>query len=119
MLRSRNSAVSASTLTSRVTHATSRVMTSAMATRSAADRKSTRLNSSHANTSYAVFCVKKKLRVHSGGAKRQQLNPPEPVGLGLADHCGDRVYLVLVEAERGGCKVVFEMRACCGGGHEE
>src|SRR6266436_7463217 len=51
------------------------------------------------------------LRVHSGGAKRQQLNPPEPVGLGLADHCGDRVYLVLVEAERGGCKVVFEMRA--------
>src|SRR5438445_9355527 len=26
----------------------------------AADRKSTRLNSSHANISYAVFCVKKK-----------------------------------------------------------
>src|SRR3712207_7989218 len=26
----------------------------------AADRKSTRLNSSHANTSYAVFCLKKK-----------------------------------------------------------
>src|SRR3712207_8741593 len=25
------------------------------------DRKSTRLNSSHANTSYAVFCLKKKL----------------------------------------------------------
>src|SRR3712207_7469598 len=25
-----------------------------------ADRKSTRLNSSHANTSYAVFCLKKK-----------------------------------------------------------
>src|SRR5438445_13428987 len=30
-----------------------------------ADRKSTRLNSSHANISYAVFCLKKK--------KRQQL----------------------------------------------
>src|SRR3712207_8057662 len=28
------------------------------------DRKSTRLNSSHANISYAVFCLKKKL--HSG-----------------------------------------------------
>src|SRR3712207_8010174 len=28
--------------------------------RSAADRKSTRLNSSHANISYAVFCLKKK-----------------------------------------------------------
>src|SRR3712207_7957993 len=26
------------------------------------DRKSTRLNSSHANTSYAVFCLKKKCR---------------------------------------------------------
>src|SRR3712207_7468378 len=29
-------------------------------TRRAADRKSTRLNSSHANISYAVFCLKKK-----------------------------------------------------------
>src|SRR5437868_8966366 len=27
------------------------------------DRKSTRLNSSHASTSYAVFCLKKKTRV--------------------------------------------------------
>src|SRR3712207_6938627 len=26
------------------------------------DRKSTRLNSSHANISYAVFCLKKKMR---------------------------------------------------------
>src|SRR3712207_7206845 len=32
-----------------------------------ADRKSTRLNSSHANISYAVFCLKKKksTRLHS------------------------------------------------------
>src|SRR3712207_7314771 len=29
------------------------------------DRKSTRLNSSHANISYAVFCLKKKLKHHS------------------------------------------------------
>src|SRR3712207_8295245 len=28
------------------------------------DRKSTRLNSSHANISYAVFCLKKKKYVH-------------------------------------------------------
>src|SRR3712207_7659331 len=28
----------------------------------AADRKSTRLNSSHANISYAVFCLKKKIK---------------------------------------------------------
>src|SRR3712207_9594346 len=27
------------------------------------DRKSTRLNSSHANISYAVFCLKKKKRI--------------------------------------------------------
>src|SRR5947209_15691518 len=31
-----------------------------LATRIAEDRKSTRLNSSHANISYAVFCLKKK-----------------------------------------------------------
>src|SRR3712207_6993231 len=30
-------------------------------TAQAADRKSTRLNSSHANISYAVFCLKKKI----------------------------------------------------------
>src|SRR3712207_6944966 len=29
------------------------------------DRKSTRLNSSHANISYAVFCLKKKKRLNS------------------------------------------------------
>src|SRR3712207_8785210 len=28
------------------------------------DRKSTRLNSSHANISYAVFCLKKKTQIH-------------------------------------------------------
>src|SRR3712207_7024827 len=28
------------------------------------DRKSTRLNSSHANISYAVFCLKKKQKSH-------------------------------------------------------
>src|SRR3712207_8771461 len=31
----------------------------------ARDRKSTRLNSSHANISYAVFCLKKKKKTHS------------------------------------------------------
>src|SRR5947209_14479513 len=33
----------------------------------ALDRKSTRLNSSHANISYAVFCLKKKNLKHSIG----------------------------------------------------
>src|SRR3712207_8869242 len=32
----------------------------------AEDRKSTRLNSSHANISYAVFCLKKKTKPTSG-----------------------------------------------------
>src|SRR3712207_8829694 len=32
--------------------------------RRVADRKSTRLNSSHANISYAVFCLKKKKKNH-------------------------------------------------------
>src|SRR5438445_8331312 len=31
------------------------------------DRKSTRLNSSHANISYAVFCLKKKKNKHNNG----------------------------------------------------
>src|SRR3712207_9177709 len=32
--------------------------------RQVGDRKSTRLNSSHANISYAVFCLKKKKKLH-------------------------------------------------------
>src|SRR3712207_7265806 len=32
------------------------------------DRKSTRLNSSHANISYAVFCLKKKTKKISGSS---------------------------------------------------
>src|SRR3712207_7075321 len=34
-------------------------------TRAGLDRKSTRLNSSHANISYAVFCLKKKIIIPS------------------------------------------------------
>src|SRR3712207_7344719 len=34
------------------------------------DRKSTRLNSSHANISYAVFCLKKKNERHSPSSRR-------------------------------------------------
>src|SRR3712207_8106512 len=35
------------------------------------DRKSTRLNSSHANISYAVFCLKKKNNMVAGAQQRQ------------------------------------------------
>src|SRR5258707_9219804 len=37
-----------------------------MAMPSSTDRKSTRLNSSHANISYAVFCLKKKKKRNGG-----------------------------------------------------
>src|SRR5438874_7895617 len=33
------------------------------------DRKSTRLNSSHVERAYAVFCLKKKRRAHEGEAR--------------------------------------------------
>src|SRR3712207_7389008 len=38
------------------------------------DRKSTRLNSSHANISYAVFCLKKKKKNITGLMRTQQTN---------------------------------------------
>src|SRR3712207_7218984 len=41
-------------------HTNDRRMTTRARGRSPLDRKSTRLNSSHANISYAVFCLKKK-----------------------------------------------------------
>src|SRR3712207_7359549 len=40
--------------------ATQRGLSVGIVTKSLLDRKSTRLNSSHANISYAVFCLKKK-----------------------------------------------------------
>src|SRR5258707_5752424 len=39
----------------------------------ALDRKSTRLNSSHANISYAVFCLKKKKQIQAYRADTQYL----------------------------------------------
>src|SRR3712207_7698572 len=46
------------------------------ATSARADRKSTRLNSSHANISYAVFCLKKK---HTSDASFRRSLPGDPV----------------------------------------
>src|SRR3712207_8248473 len=47
------------------------------------DRKSTRLNSSHANISYAVFCLKKKKHKHSltrlYGRPHHNLDPVQPL----------------------------------------
>src|SRR3712207_7385062 len=41
---------------------TSKVVEKGTSTTKQTDRKSTRLNSSHANISYAVFCLKKKTK---------------------------------------------------------
>src|SRR5947209_12715626 len=44
------------------------------------DRKSTRLNSSHANISYAVFCLKKKNDTETGELLRSiKFDPPSPI----------------------------------------
>src|SRR3712207_8756646 len=43
----------------------------------APDRKSTRLNSSHANISYAVFCLKKKKTTTSSVSHASELQSPE------------------------------------------
>src|SRR3712207_8512772 len=42
------------------------------------DRKSTRLNSSHANISYAVFCLKKKINIetHKNSQAARYVNAP-------------------------------------------
>src|SRR3712207_9154392 len=49
----------------RVAQIRSMTATLAVGTAISRDRKSTRLNSSHANISYAVFCLKKKNSVDS------------------------------------------------------
>ena len=42
------------------------------------DRKSTRLNSSHANISYAVFCLKKKKKKEKQKKKKKHRNTQNP-----------------------------------------
>src|SRR2546421_2119164 len=44
----------------------------------ARDRKSTRLNSSHDQISYAVFCLKKKKKTHPPRPKHTPLAPAPP-----------------------------------------
>src|SRR3712207_7793612 len=47
------------------------------------DRKSTRLNSSHANISYAVFCLKKKIKYLPGWYALTRLTVLKPLGARL------------------------------------
>src|SRR5207247_8344220 len=65
-------------------HALSSVQTWGVPAGGGADRKSTRLNSSHAWTSYAVFCLKKRgagqLLRHPAERRRQLLVDAQPGG---------------------------------------
>src|SRR5690606_41449825 len=51
------------------------------ALRSRRDRKSTRLNSSHVKISYAVFCLKKKTKLHA----KKQIHPSNVLMLHLPE----------------------------------
>src|ERR1039458_6462829 len=68
------------------------MVTGPMPRKPKADRKSTRLNSSHLGISYAVFCLKKKKRSIITTTSRQDPPPPyrvAPAGAGPAG-AGDR-----------------------------
>src|SRR6266478_2832183 len=66
------------------------------------DRKSTRLNSSHSQISYAVFCLKKKKQLARVGRRRAA----EGCLLELENRYGDSAVSVTV-ALRGGCLAFF------------
>src|SRR2546430_9315431 len=63
--------------------------------RSTADRKSTRLNSSHSQISYAVFCLKKKKKreesVHSVAKERSLCNRHAPYPQPTFEHWPSRI----------------------------
>src|SRR2546421_9685577 len=48
------------------------------------DRKSTRLNSSHDQISYAVFCLKKKKKIDGTNSNSIFANPPERMHMAIA-----------------------------------
>src|SRR3712207_1887318 len=74
------------------------------------DRKSTRLNSSHANTSYAVFCLKKRrtARARSATGSSPPSRAPGPPSR--------RSRLEAGEISLGGTVIVLELRV--GGSHQ-
>src|SRR5215203_4850517 len=67
------------------------------------DRKSTRLNSSHANISYAVFCLKKKICVERIDFVGYDINSKPVLVTSWADHMG----LFALKLERPGLRCFF------------
>src|SRR2546430_8922792 len=76
----------------------SSIATSGLARAPSQDRKSTRLNSSHSQISYAVFCFEKKYHVAALGAERDLAGHGEYVH--AAQHPGADVF---TEAHVFGC----------------
>src|ERR1035441_6241902 len=70
-----------------------------------ADRKSTRLNSSHLGISYAVFCLKKKKIVPANGSARslRRANTRAPIGTTRrsADRARSRAHVARSVGRRG------------------
>src|SRR5258707_7133171 len=66
------------------------------------DRKSTRLNSSHANISYAVFCLKKKKKSGRRGARRHLMDAVRQRAGGGADRARVASRLPVGVAGQGG-----------------
>src|SRR5205085_12353539 len=56
------------------------------------DRKSTRLNSSHSQTSYAVFCLKKKMRLYNTLTRQEEAFTPASGNTVRMYACGLTVY---------------------------
>src|SRR5688572_24984050 len=50
------------------------------------DRKSTRLNSSHSQISYAVFCLKKKIEGYEAAIERAEIDLAVPGGAAAVDY---------------------------------
>src|SRR2546430_7250864 len=68
----------------------------------AADRKSTRLNSSHSQISYAVFCLKKKNNVNASALDEKWIGAGGDV---------DAPVLLTLVTGTGGC-VIYGRRLC-------
>src|SRR5450631_2779530 len=61
------------------------------------DRKSTRLNSSHMSISYAVFCLKKKIRHGDDGTRRGENSAPEVAGRAVGEGLHPRLLEMQLE----------------------
>src|SRR5947209_15509233 len=86
---------------------TTESVTHLRARHAAGDRKSTRLNSSHANTSYAVCCVKKNIDHHwSYFQHLRVVGVEDPLGSKPAD--GREVNLVRAGITAGGVVTVVK-----------